>query len=65
MRDMERMLCTSVDFEKNNPIVDLIERGKMMSILHRLQSILVVQSANFDYIAIKQLQVFTLLKKND
>lgn len=59
MRDLERLLCMSPTFNVNSAgqDIDIVEMGRLMSILHRLQNILVVHASRFDDASLRQLQV--------
>lgn len=57
VRDVERSLSLSNGFNEGSAVLSSIQLGKLLSALHRLQSILVVNSTIFDYHVLKQLQV--------
>jgi len=60
MRDVERSLSLSNGFNEGDALLSSIQLGKLLSALHRLQSILVVNSTIFDYHVLMQLQVGTM-----
>jgi nuclear-control-of-ATPase protein 2 len=60
VRDVERSLSLSNGFNEGGALLSSIQLGKLLSALHRLQSILVVNSTIFDYHVLMQLQVGTL-----
>jgi len=57
MRDIERSLSLSDGFNEGTAVLSTIQLGQLLSVLHRLQSILVVNSTIFDYSMLQQLQV--------
>lgn len=57
VRDVERSLSLSTGFNEGEALLSSIQLGKLLSALHRLQSILVVNSTIFDYHVLMQLQV--------
>jgi len=60
VRDVERSLSLSNGFNDGDALLSSIQLGKLLSALHRLQSILVVNSTIFDYHVLMQLQVGTM-----
>jgi len=60
VRDVERSLSLSNGFNEGDALLSSIQLGKLLSALHRLQSILVVNSTIFDYHVLMQLQVGTM-----
>jgi len=56
VRDVERSLSLSNRFNDGDALLSSIQLGKLLSALHRLQSILVVNSTIFDYHVLMQLQ---------
>ena len=60
VRDVERSLSLSNGFNDGDALLSSIQLGKLLSALHRLQSILFVNSTIFDYHVLMQLQVGTM-----
>lgn len=56
MRRIEQLLCLSDGYNQLNAVMSEEELGQLMSILHRVQNLLVVNSSQFDRHLLKQLQ---------
>jgi len=56
MRECERMLSTSPGYHRNENSTSSLELGRLMSVLHRLQCVLVLNSSHFDDLSLRQIQ---------
>jgi nuclear-control-of-ATPase protein 2 len=57
MRQLEKLLSLSDSYNSQKDDLTIVERGKLISILFRLQNLLVMHSSRFDDISLRLLQV--------